>query len=140
MFFDDDTPAKAVHAKQESFLRKAANIAIRSPMTHRHGCLIVNKAGDIISEGYNHMYVHMYHKFSIHAEVSCLSKLKRNRDLSDCSMYVVRIGTDNMQNPLKYSRPCPDCTKAIIKSGIKKVYYSTSDEFYCKIENMRFNS
>jgi hypothetical protein len=67
-------------------------------------------------------------------------KRYKKKMLSDCDMYVVRIGTENMGNPLKYSRPCPDCSEAIIKAGIKKIYYSTSDEFYCKIENFRFGS
>lgn len=108
-------------------------------MGHRHGCLIVNKAGEIVAEGYNHNYMHFYHKFSIHAEICCLSKMKRNKKaLSECEMYVVRIGTDNMQQPFKYSRPCPDCTKAIVKAGIKRVYFSTNDDFYMKLEQVPF--
>ena len=137
MYFEDDITPKNPDHRQDYFLSKAANIATRSSMSHRHGCIIVNKIGEIISEGYNHMYVHMYHKYSMHAEISCLTKLKRSKDLSDCTMYVVRIGTDKMQRPLKYSKPCHDCTKAIEKSGIKKVFYSTSDEFYWKLEHLK---
>ncbi len=137
MHFDDDVPPKNSDARQEYFLKKAACIATRSTMTHRHGCIIVNKTGEVISEGYNHVYLHMYHKFSMHAEVACLSKMKRSKDLTDCTMYVVRIGTDNMGKPLKYSRPCQDCSRAIIKSGLKKIYYSTSEEFYCKLEHLK---
>lgn len=137
--FNDENRPKTSDSKQEYFLRRAACIASRSSMNHRHGCVIVNKNGDIVAEGYNYVYTHMHHKFSIHAEVCCLSKMKRNKKwLSDCDMYVVRVGTENMGNPLKYSRPCEGCTEAIIKAGIKRVYYSTSDEFYCKIESFRF--
>lgn len=131
--------ARNCDTKQEFFLDRAACQAARSSMGHRHGCVIVNKNGEIVSEGYNHVYTHLYHKYSIHAEVCCLSKMKRNRKtLADCEMYVVRIGTDNMGQPLKYSKPCPDCTKAIIKSGIKRVYYSTNDDFYMKLEQIPF--
>ena len=130
---------KVCDTKQEYFLNRAASIAVRSCMGHRHGCIIVNKSGEIVSEGYNYLFTHMCHKFSIHAEVCCLSKMKRNKKiLSECEMYVVRIGTDNMGRPLKYSKPCPDCTKAIIKSGIKKIYYSTNDDFYMKLEQIAF--
>ena len=138
-FYDSIPDAKNPNQQQEFFLQKAAEIARRSAMNHRHGCVIV-KNGEIISEGFNNTEMHMYHLNSIHAEVNCLSKLKRNpRMLQDCEMYVVRIGTEKMGNPLKYSKPCPDCTKVILKSGIKKIFYSTSDDFYIKYEKVQFN-
>jgi deoxycytidylate deaminase len=34
-----------------------------------------------------------------------------------------------MGNPLKYSKPCNGCIKAIEKSGIRRVYYSSNIEF-----------
>lgn len=137
--FVDQSVPKDCDSRQEYFLKRAAAVATRSSMNHRHGCVIVNKAGEVVSEGYNNTFVHMYHKYSTHAEVACLSKMKRNKKiLSECEMYIVRIGTDGMGNPLKYSKPCPDCTKAILKSGIRKVFYSTSDEFYYKLEKIAF--
>jgi len=121
---------KTCNDKQETFLKKAAASAIRSNVkSHRHGCVIV-KDGEIISEGFNHHTNHFEHTFTIHAEVDALTKVKRLKNiLSDCELYVVRIGTDLMGNPLKYSRPCVNCTKAILKAGIKKVYFSTDEEF-----------
>ncbi len=109
----------------EHYIRRATACALKSTLkTHRHGCVIV-KDGEIISEGYNHNFIYLYHLHSVHAEVDALSKLKHDRKfMSQCDMYVVRIGTDNMGNPLKLSKPCQSCTKAIIKSGLRRVYYS----------------
>lgn len=130
--------ARTCDSKQEYFLNRASCIAARSSMMHRHGCVIVRN-GEIVAEGYNFTYTHLYHKYSIHAEICCLSKLPKNkRMLGDCEMYVVRIGTDNMGQPFKYSKPCPDCTKAINKAGIKKVFYTTNHDFYMKLEKIPF--
>jgi deoxycytidylate deaminase len=122
---------KTCNEKQELFLKRAANIAARSPVRcHRHGCIIVNKDNEVVAEGYNHHAIQFEHKFTVHAEIDALMKMKKNkRIISECAMYVVRIGTDHMGKPLKYSRPCADCTRAILKSGIKRVYFSTDHEF-----------
>lgn len=113
-------------SKQKLFLKKAANFATKSNVrSNRHGCVIV-KDNEIISEGYNHYTNYLNHEFTIHAEVDAIIKLKKmNKNLVGCELYVVRIGTDNMGNPLKYSRPCIKCTNEIIKTGIRKVYFST---------------
>ena len=120
--------------KQDYFLRRAAQIATRSPLCHhRHGCVIV-KDNEVISEGYNHYTTFFEHQYTMHAEVDALRKVKKYSKIGECELYVVRIGTDLMGHPLKYSRPCPDCTRAILKSGIKKVYFSTDDEFNDKLK------
>jgi deoxycytidylate deaminase len=122
--------AKECKDKQEFFLSRAAYSALRSNVKHhKHGCVIV-KDGKIIAEGYNHYINHFEHTFTIHAEVDAIIKMKKiNKKITGCELYVVRIGTDNMGNPLKYSRPCTNCINAILKSGIKNVYFSTDDEF-----------
>lgn len=128
--FEDNNVIRTCNDKQYSFLKRAMNLALKSTcQNQRHGCVIV-KDNEIVSEGYNHTHTHLYHKFSIHAEVDAISKMKHNKKyMSQCDLYVVRIGTDNMGNPLKYSKPCKDCIKAIEKSGIRKVYYSSNIEF-----------
>lgn len=114
---------------QDFFLKYASNLAEFSNVKYnRHGCIIVHN-GKIVSEGYNHYVKHFEHKYTMHAEIHALSKLKKKKINSDYILYVVRIGTDNMGAPLKYSKPCDSCTDAIIKAGIKKIYYSTNDEF-----------
>jgi deoxycytidylate deaminase len=130
------TPAKACTGDQQSFVMRATQLALKSPSTdHRHGCVIV-KDGRIVSEGYNHKWTHFRHAYSIHAEVHALSRLKKKRHvMPSCEMYVVRIGSDRMGNPLKFSKPCPDCTRAIEKAGIRRIYYSLTDDVSCDIYN-----
>jgi tRNA(Arg) A34 adenosine deaminase TadA len=132
MFFakkDEHTP-KNCTVSQQYFLDRANKMAQKSTMTHRHGCVLV-KNGTIIAEGFNHHFTHMFHKFSIHAEIDTLNKAKKKYKhiLHDCEMYVVRIASEKFDCCFKYSRPCHDCSRAIHSYNIRRVYYSTSDEF-----------
>lgn len=123
--------------RQEFFLRRAADLASRSNVVHhRHGCVIVLD-NDIVGEGYNYHTEHMEHQFTIHAEVAALMQFpgKKKKILTECELYVVRIGTDGMGQPLKYSKPCVNCTRAILKAGLKRVYFSTNSEFDNMIKN-----
>jgi deoxycytidylate deaminase len=133
----NETLPKSSNERQNYFLNCAAKIAQKSSMEHKHGAVIVHD-NIIISSGHNYHYDHMCHKKSIHAEVGALLNVKGKRRnlLSDAEMYVVRIGTKSMDCPLKYSRPCCDCQKAIVKYGIRKVYFSTSTEYNKAIEKL----
>jgi deoxycytidylate deaminase len=127
----DDTTPKYSTERQRFFLERASQLAMKSLMTQKHGCVIVNN-NSIVSEGFNHYIIDMCHKYSIHAEVDALNKFKKSRYISDktrLEMYVVRIGPKKYDHCLKYSKPCNFCQKAIIKHGINKVYYSTNTEF-----------
>tara|TARA_B100000795_G_scaffold269969_2_gene261468 strand:+ start:4148 stop:4711 length:564 start_codon:yes stop_codon:yes gene_type:complete len=124
---NDNVSAKFSNEKQKTFLSIAAKIAEKSPMyPHKHGAIIVYR-DKIIASGYNY-YVGY---FSVHAEVSAISKIKKKEKhiLSECDIYVVRIGPKSFNNQLKYSRPCPNCQDKIIKNNIKTAYYSTSYEY-----------
>jgi tRNA(Arg) A34 adenosine deaminase TadA len=125
----DDRPPKISTARQRVYLAKAARVALRSTMTHKHGCVIVHSDGTILYDGYNHHDLQLNHKFSIHAEIDALYKAKRQKQrLTDCEMYVVRIGSHRINAGLKYSKPCPGCATEIEKCGIRKVYYSVNDK------------
>lgn len=115
--------AKDMNERQYIFFKKAAQHAYRSNLTQRHGCVVVLN-DEIISVGFNHTHVHLYHKYSLHAEVDALRKIKRNVDLSNAELYVVRIGPDSKGSPLRMSKPCLACQNIIIKSKVRKVYYS----------------
>jgi len=126
---NDNMVARFSSEKQKEYLSIAAKIAEKSPMyPHKHGSIIVYK-DKIIASGYNYYMG----DFSIHAEVAAISKIKKKQKhiLCDCDIYVVRIGPKSFNNPLKYSRPCPNCQDTIIKNNIKNAYYSTSYEYDC---------
>ena len=113
--------------KNEYFLRMAADVARKSSMLHKHGCVIVHKKR-IIASGYNTM-PDMFSN-SLHAEMNALNKLKNKPNiLRESDMYIVRIGTNSHNNVLKYSKPCEECRKRIIENKVRKVYYSTNYEY-----------
>ena len=125
----DKEAARTCSDKQQHYLKYAAKVAHKSLMDHKHGAIIVYN-DTVIGCGYNHTHEHMCHRFSIHAEVEAILKVKSKYKhiLQDAEMYVVRIGNTKYQCPLKYSKPCCDCQQVIQKFGIKKVYYSTNFE------------
>jgi deoxycytidylate deaminase len=125
----DDSIAKI---NKEEYLQIAAEVAKKSPMMHKHGCVIVYKK-QIIATGYNTMPT-MFER-SIHAEIHALNKVKNKQYLlKDSDLYIVRIGTNSFDNVLKYSKPCDHCTRCINQFKIRKVYYSTNYEFDTFVE------
>jgi len=129
----DDISVKTSSEKQRYFLEVAAKTAMKSPMGHKHGAIIVHK-GKIIGTGHNYYMA----DYSIHAEVSALSciKGKYKHLLPNCELYVVRIGPGRFNNPLKYSKPCCNCQNTILKNNIKKAFYSTNYEYDDLIKNI----
>ena len=128
---DNGSFARNTTQKQCVFFDRAARIAAKSIMGQKHGCIVVLD-GEIIAEGFNRHTMHMFHSYSVHAEVDCLYKInkKKYRHASHkMELFVVRIGPDSFDAPLKFSKPCECCQAAIEKFGIKKVYYSTNYEY-----------
>jgi len=123
--------------RDEYFCQVANETARKSAMNHKHGCVIVYKDKEIVAHGVNHDVCTMNDIKSIHAEVSAINQLRKlmrtNKEknyIQNCKLYVVRVGSPNMNFPLKNSKPCLHCEQSIYKIGIPIVYYSTDDEFY----------
>jgi len=99
------------------------------------GCLIV-KNGTIISDGYNGTPSGFDNKCEtrgvgdtlytkpevLHAESNAITKLAKSTQSSDGATMYITIS------------PCVDCSKLIIQSGIKKVFYK---EFYRDDEGIK---
>lgn len=117
-----------------NYVEYATFVAKKSPMVQKHGCVIVHK-GKIVATGFNRPLQPF--GYSVHAEADAVMKAKKLMsvaDLKHCSLYVVRIGTDAMNYPLKYSKPCVSCSNMIAKAKIDKVFYSIScEESLCMI-------
>ncbi|AVH84937.1 hypothetical protein RsoM2USA_8 [Ralstonia phage RsoM2USA] len=64
----------------------------------------------------------------IHAEIDAINKV-RYRDLSNCSIYIYREKQEKKKTVLGMARPCAACMEAIIRHGIKHVYYTTENGF-----------
>lgn len=89
------------------------------------GAIIVNKENRIVATGYNgsvgkktphcdevgHAMRDDHCIATLHAELNCITYCaKEGIPIKDCVIYVTHF-------------PCLNCTKAIIQSGITKVYY-----------------
>jgi len=139
----DQETSYRISELQQSYFTKCVNLAYKSNLTQKHGCVLVRN-NKIISCGYNfklkntmqHTYVSNTENnvYSVHAEISTIKKVKK-QDLSRCELYVIRIGPlaykasaknepDTKTFEYKYSCPCDVCAQTIRSYGIKKVYYS----------------
>lgn len=119
-------------------VKLAIKEAKKSKYEQRVGAVII-KRKSILSCGHNysHKSVKKLHprfrlyKNSIHAEVDCIIKARRN--LAGTTMYVVRI---NNRGQLMNSKPCKHCFMYIEHAGIKRVYYSIDKYPYMVMENI----
>lgn len=108
----------------------ACKVAKKSGMNHRHGAVVIYN-GEIIADGYNRECSEFKEQFSVHAEVDALLKVRKmgKHILSQCDLIVVRIAPSSMDHVMKFSMPCCKCRSFIERFGIRRVYYSTNDEF-----------
>lgn len=114
--------------KDKRYLDIATNLAMSSTVSkYRHGAVIV-KGGRIISTGINKMKNHpnvfdsnvalIKSSSHVHAEIDAIKKVP---DLRGAKIYIARI---NKNNQTGLSRPCDNCYKKIISSGITKIIYT----------------
>jgi deoxycytidylate deaminase len=123
-YFDifDHEPTQRFNLTHQHYMQHASDIALLSPMQHKHGCVIVNR-NKITGTGFNTYGP----ACSRHAEkCAMLSAMSGNPNLDSSVMYVVRIAPGDYGNTFKYSKPCEGCQKMIDKTKIRKVFYSTS--------------
>lgn len=113
-------------------ISEAIRLANRSYMTQRHGAVIIRN-GEVIAKGTNRHESHLYHLFSLHAEMDCIADLKKKytaesksrKWMRDCRMIVVRVSNgENGVERLRMSKPCKFCKRAIEETGIPIVFYS----------------
>ena len=120
-----------IKKKIEPFLEAARQVATRSSMLHRHGCVIVHE-GQIIAKACNVSCCapSASGPWSVHAEVNAIRKVKSRRILAQCDMYIVRIGPERAGFPLKMSKPCQHCRAVIQEVGVRTVFYSWDANHY----------
>lgn len=125
------------------FLKMAESFA--QTHTYDHGldyslCAVIVKSGKPISVGFNNrstnQFVEHYanlargrrnYCLSTHAEMDAVLKARNSTDLSGCKIYVSRLlklgGVAN-------ARPCPICQDVLKNYGIKRAFYTLSDNEY----------
>jgi tRNA(Arg) A34 adenosine deaminase TadA len=110
----------------------AKNIASNSPYGKiRHGAILV-KGGSVINASFNKENYSSFGKrfrspqrghATVHAELGCILGLPRDVT-SGTDLYVCRI---NRRGEFRFSKPCSMCHEALKHVGVKRVYYTTSD-------------
>lgn len=117
--------------KFEKYIEEAASVALKSPMTWKYACVIVN-GNKIISTGHNKYArrTQLSDVFSLHAEMDALSNVRNTKELRGSTVIVVRV---NISPELPYTYlqavPCHNCEVRLRKwqrkYGIKDVLYTT---------------
>jgi tRNA(Arg) A34 adenosine deaminase TadA len=129
---------KIIHKNDYDIILYAIELAKKSNMENKHGCVIVDNKGNIISVGFNKMLcipknkIEIFNKntrvkISNHAEEVALKKADPKK-LNGAKLYIIRLGITKDYSTLMNSKPCKRCT-SIIEScikrfGIKAVYHT----------------
>lgn len=129
---------KGIHKIDSEIMNYAANIAQFSDMKNKHGCVIIDNKGDIISTGVNKAKIHVnlnkFKKFNKNNKISCHAEedALRNvdiRKLKGAKLYVIRLNYTTPYPRFTDSKPCNKCTciieSCMKKYGLKVVYYSS---------------
>lgn len=111
-----------ISTMRKQFFRLAKKEASKSRHSkYQLGCVIVKKK-TVLSRGNNTDQTHPvfgingWHK--LHAETHALSLARSHRiDVDGADIYVYRKG-------YKLAKPCSNCYNALIKAGIKNIYYT----------------
>ena len=131
---------KGIHKYDTNIMEIAHDIAMKSDMRSKHGCVITdyrktilavecNKTINISQKVLHNIDFNKKNKISRHAEENALRNVDSTK-LYGATLYVVRAGFNaNKDKVYMNSKPCERCTSiintCIKKFGLKAVYYST---------------
>lgn len=103
----------AVLVKNGNVLSSATNIHKSHPVQRKYNAFRNMDGSD------NHTH-------ELHAEINCMLKVKNKQLLKNSSIYVSRIGKDDV---IRIAKPCKACQAALKDYGIKDLYYTTTNSF-----------
>jgi len=106
--------------------KSALKAAQRSSFyAHRVGAALFLGAR-LVSIGWNQHKTHPEcNCYTQHAEFAAICRSRKKLpELSKVTLYVARL---TRTDRVSYSRPCPHCQRALLESGITKVYYTDYD-------------
>ena len=117
--------------KIEEFLSVTESMAERSTLKRFQVGALIHKDGEI-STGWAHMSDLKLQKYiSIHAEMHALWRANpKALDGADC--YIVTLSAKSKNRTS--GKPCETCMAHLYDAGIRKVYYSESNEEYGVID------
>ena len=119
------------------YVSMAISLALQSRVKQRHGAVIVHN-NEVIGVGFNkYDFYSKKRRCSIHAEEDAINHVlpKNAGKLPYSRIIVVRV---NAAGEMKLSKPCDKCYRCIVATGIKRVYYSFSDEMIVEMKIRQF--
>lgn len=91
------------------------------------GAVLIHENGEIIQRGHNHVF-NPYFRSDLHAEMVVMTRFeerfKKNENLNELTLFCSL-------------EPCPMCFVRLIISGVKKVYYASTDEYGGMVHRLR---
>jgi len=113
--------------RDKSFLDLALRVAESSDCKQQHGAVVV-KGGRVMAVGVNKFRNDPAFVpsdtgnrrgtiFSVHAEVSALSRVANPRG---CTIYIARVSN----GASAFSRPCDNCVISLMRAGVKSICYT----------------
>lgn len=133
--FDKPLPSGSINFETHRFYRMVYEMVKKHPFAKRlsalHGSVLV-RGGNILSIGINNpgqcslSNSYAYHSgYTKHSELTAIKvatlSLRKNADLSGCTMYNLRL---DKHGEVRLSAPCIGCQQLLIDVGIKKCYFS----------------
>jgi len=123
--------------KLRGFFPRARRESLKSSIRIKVGAVIAN-GGSVIAVGRNQKKSHpLVSTFTLHAEASAIiSRRYNSSSLENATMWIYRETSNGIP---AMARPCEDCLRLIIASGIRKVYYTASHPPYYHLMFIRRN-
>ena len=124
-----------IQGRKRKFFELARRVAEQqSAHSYRHGAVLVKgstvrnvSANKNKFKGWGARFRHKDCGHATHhAELGCILGVDRKQTTS-ATVYVVRVGKNG---DFKMSKPCTMCQSVLKYVGIKKVYYTTSNDQY----------
>jgi len=117
------------NTREHALMAKAVACAMRSLEPNRHGCVVASKR-KVLGRGWNknktHPAANQTYSKCIHAELAALIGVN-TRDLRGVDLFVARVMRTNGEF-IGMSRPCKTCMDMILRSGIRRIYYTVQTE------------
>lgn len=110
--------------RDRSFLSLAMELSLKSDMKQRHGAVIV-RGGRVLALGWNLMKNDPNNVSDEHAKMFCSMHAERMaiakcRKAAGATIYIAR----NKSGKARHSKPCAECSYAIVQAGISRVVYT----------------
>ena len=123
--------------RHEKLIKRAVQVAHTSEYRWKHGAVVAknNKVLGTAPNKFRNSPSIDENNVSDHAERAAIRELLKVRsDLRGCTIYVARITS---MGESTISRPCNDCMKAIVESGIDEIVYTNENGGY-SVEHIKW--